>query len=218
VAPEASIAPQEDQGEPGRFATFAISITNHNDPAGQTFDSHYDVTLPELPAGWTVGWTVGAAKTVPPGESREFDLFVASPRRAYPGRYAFTMTVRDHDGGAEGAAEVAGAYTILPPPGDADGDGLPNEADNCMDEVNPNQRDTDADGFGNACDGDYDNDGFVGLDDFSMFLDSFGSASWDRDLTGDGIVGLADFGSFAGRFGGLPGPSGLLCAGTPPCP
>jgi hypothetical protein len=35
---------------------------------------------------------------------------------------------------------------------DTDGDGVPNASDNCPDAANPNQLDSDRDGFGDACD------------------------------------------------------------------
>ena len=41
---------------------------------------------------------------------------------------------------------------------DGDGDGIDDPADNCVTTVNPNQLDTDADGFGDACDEDDDDD------------------------------------------------------------
>jgi hypothetical protein len=36
--------------------------------------------------------------------------------------------------------------------GDADGDGVPDSADNCSDVSNPNQADSDGDAVGDACD------------------------------------------------------------------
>lgn len=41
---------------------------------------------------------------------------------------------------------------VVTPPPDADGDGVPDASDNCVDVVNPDQADADGDGKGNACD------------------------------------------------------------------
>ena len=43
---------------------------------------------------------------------------------------------------------------------DDDGDGVSNGLDNCVSIHNANQKDTDADGLGDACDDDDDGDGY----------------------------------------------------------
>ena len=118
---------------------------------------------------------------------------------------------------------------------DEDGDGVPDEQDNCPVDVNPGQEDTDADGagdacdnctattnadqrdsngdgFGNACDADLDNNGIVNLADFQSFRGVFGQSPLsqlgeDADFNGDGNVNLGDYGKFRTLFGQQPGPS-----------
>ena len=124
------------------------------------------------------------------------------------------------------ADEVVGVEELVrePLPDDGDGDGVDDDADNCTEVENADQRDTDGDGFGNACDPDYNNDGAVGIPDFNAFRARFGLTDTDPgfdpavDHNGDGAVGIPDFNVFRSYFGQPPGPSGLACAGTVPCP
>jgi hypothetical protein len=59
-------------------------------------------------------------------------------------------------------AAVSGAPVgAHPEPGDVDGDGVRDENDNCVNVRNGDQRDTDGDGPGDACDSDKDGDGFA---------------------------------------------------------
>ncbi|MDJ0867077.1 MAG: thrombospondin type 3 repeat-containing protein [Myxococcota bacterium] len=107
---------------------------------------------------------------------------------------------------------------------DADQDGVRDQDDNCLVTANADQIDTDSDGYGNACDPDYNNDRAVGIPDFNVVRAQFGLTDADPgfdpavDHNGDGAVGLADFNVFRSYFGLMPGPSGLGCAGTVPCP
>ncbi len=103
-----------------------------------------------------------------------------------------------------GADEVVVAITP-----DTDGDGVVDTQDNCILIINPDQRDSNADGFGNICDADLDNNGQVGFSDFSLFRVSFGSNDADADFDGSGQVGFSDFSLFRVMFGKPPGPSGI---------
>ena len=58
--------------------------------------------------------------------------------------------------------------------GDRDGDGVPDAVDNCLTSPNASQRDTDSDGFGNACDPDFNNDGLVDERDMKILTQQFG--------------------------------------------
>ena len=68
---------------------------------------------------------------------------------------------------------------------DTDGDGLIDDVDNCVYTANgpaeDNQLDADEDGYGNACDGDFDQNGFVNSLDFGVFLTCFNSGSPEHD-------------------------------------
>ena len=97
--------------------------------------------------------------------------------------------------------------------GDRDADGIDDQLDNCRDVANEDQRDTDGDGCGNACDADYDQDGLCSGSDFEIFRSVFGLSVGDPDFnanvdhTGDGNVDGADFSAFRSMFGRAPGPS-----------
>ena len=107
---------------------------------------------------------------------------------------------------------------------DVDGDGVCDDVDNCLDEYNADQADVDSDGFGNLCDADANGDGIVGGPDFTAFSLAWGARCGETnynplvDFTSDCVVGGPDFSVLVSRWALAPGPSGLACAGTPPCP
>jgi hypothetical protein len=116
-----------------------------------------------------------------------------------------------------------GCAGTIPCP-DSDADGVLDSADNCLADPNPDQRDTNLDGYGNVCDTDYDGDGMVGTSDFISLVAAFGAAQGqpayqpDLDFDGDGSIGNKEYILLSSDFGAPPGPSGFACAGTPPCP
>jgi len=107
---------------------------------------------------------------------------------------------------------------------DSDGDQIGDVCDDCIDVPNELQIDVDSDGFGNACDADYDQDEFVGPADWSRFLVQNGKkkttvgfdARFDADA--NGVIDMSDAVLTFRNYGGPPGPSGLACAGSVPCP
>ena len=90
---------------------------------------------------------------------------------------------------------------------DADLDLVGDADDNCIEAENPDQRDSDNDGFGNACDADLNNDGFINFVDLGIFRSRFASNDPDADFNGDGLVSFADLAVLRASFGKAPGPS-----------
>lgn len=134
-----------------------------------------------------------------------------------PGRYALRLA-------SDREWVYAMAWDILIEP-DTDGDGVPDESDNCWLDVNADQADQDNDGVGDACDactntipgvpvdlvgcppayrGDFDGDGDVDAQDLQIFESCLtgpavgppASGCEPADLEGDGDVDQSDFGLF----------------------
>lgn len=90
---------------------------------------------------------------------------------------------------------------------DSDSDGVGDDVDNCTLISNPDQLDTNSDGFGNICDPDFDNNGVVNFLDLSYLSNVFLSADADGDLNGDGIVNFLDVVILRDYFLQPPGPA-----------
>ena len=88
---------------------------------------------------------------------------------------------------------------------DGDADGAPDTIDTCRTRANPDQRDSDGDGAGNACDADLNNDQIVNMEDLGLLRQRFFSNDPDADLNGDGVVNVVDLGRFRLLFGSAPG-------------
>ena len=76
---------------------------------------------------------------------------------------------------------------------DYDSDGIPDGSDNAYKTSNPDQKDTDGDGYGNAADADFNNDGVVSASDFLNFKQNYGASDSDADMDGNGKVGASDY-------------------------
>lgn len=103
---------------------------------------------------------------------------------------------------------------------DSDGDGIPDDSDNCITKYNPDQEDTNHNRIGNRCDADFTDDGLVNNDDRqklilhlgAKFGDPSGARGWGPryDLDGDGYIGQSDLDIFNAELAGHPpGPSAL---------
>ncbi len=109
---------------------------------------------------------------------------------------------------------VDGALTFAPPVPDTDGDGVPDNLDNCTLVANPSQCDSDGDGYGNRCDGDFNNNGFTNAQDTTLFRQQLGQPSVgptynQADLNCNGFVNAQDTTILRTLIGQPPGPSAL---------
>ncbi len=91
--------------------------------------------------------------------------------------------------------------------GDADSDGIGNSFDNCIVLANADQRDTNGDGYGNRCDGDFDNNGNTDFADLALMKEVFFTPSADEDMDGNGSVDFGDLAVLKSLFFMPPGPS-----------
>lgn len=122
---------------------------------------------------------------------------------------------------------VARTVEVLGLP-DRDGDGVADEDDNCLDIPNgpfagvcAQQPDGDADGYGAACDTDFNGNGMTDMADLGVMVAAVTEVSTEVrfDLNCNGAADAVDQGVVLMDFlqGGEPGPSGKLCAGAVPC-
>ncbi len=97
---------------------------------------------------------------------------------------------------------------------DADGDGVTDSLDNCLGSANVTQQDDDADGIGNLCDGDFNNDCAVNFLDLAEMKAGFFMPG-ETDMDSSGNTDFTDLAIFKSVFLLPPGPSGVpnICEG-----
>lgn len=114
----------------------------------------------------------------------------------------------DHDGNVRviGSAVDVGAFEFGLQ--DSDVDGVADASDNCTLTANPDQRDTDGDSIGNACDADLNGDCSVGFGDMAALKAAFTPAPYDpdADFNGDGFVNFGDLAFMKSTFFNAPSP------------
>ena len=111
---------------------------------------------------------------------------------------------------------------------DTDEDDVDDALDNCTLTANTDQRDTDADGYGNLCDGDLNNDGSTNSLDLNIYKLAHrtvaGDANYnvDADFNGDDVINTLDLNIYNGLHRQPPGPSCVDnpggCQPPPPAP
>lgn len=101
------------------------------------------------------------------------------------------------------------------PTTDTDNDGVMDFVDNCTLLSNVDQVDSDADGYGNACDGDLNGNGVTNAQDYTIFRAQLGMPSEPpiynpSDFNASGYVNAQDYVLFRQQMlGNPPGPSGV---------
>ncbi|MEO1573488.1 MAG: hypothetical protein AAFU65_00850 [Pseudomonadota bacterium] len=103
-------------------------------------------------------------------------------------------------------------YWTFNGPNDEDGDGVFDAVDNCLTVPNVDQRDSNDDGYGNACDADLTGDCIVNVTDLGALRLLFFSSNPNADFNGDGVVNVTDLGIMRSAFFAPPGPSGVTNA------
>lgn len=90
---------------------------------------------------------------------------------------------------------------------DSDADGITDDSDNCILAANADQRDTNGDGIGNACDPDLNNDCVINFTDLAELKAVFFTNDADADFTGDNVVNFLDLTVIKALFFSTPGPA-----------
>jgi hypothetical protein len=152
---------------------------------------------------------------VDPYNPTDDEVFCSDEVPSLPGtnrRVVYSKPVLDLSGALRTAKRLQlSSASVDPDIADTDNDGIYDKFDNCIEISNPHQRDSDADGYGNACDADYDNNGIVDWPDGAKFVAEYmdtDSVYGDFDQDGDSDADDYNFMLTTLAYK-PPGPSGL---------
>lgn len=173
---------------------YTVRWTNPAQPSG--------VTLTGLRVNWercSNGLDAGSA---------DVEAFRTSYVKTLP-LESYCWTVTSLSSTNDGATSSPVTFHSAP---DTDEDGVLDDVDNCTLVANPTQCDSDADGFGNHCDGDLAGDNDTDAQDFLLFRAQLGEPSEApvynvADLNCNGYVNAQDFVLFRAMLGQEPGPN-----------
>jgi uncharacterized repeat protein (TIGR03806 family) len=145
------------------------------------------------------------ARIVGPADAKHSVLSARAGRRDSNGMPPLASNLVD----AQGVALLNTWINGLGSCTDTDSDQADDARDNCVTIANTDQRDTNDDGFGNACDADLNNSGgLVNFADLAVFRAAFGTSNADADFNGSGgLVNFGDIAIFRSLFGKPPGPA-----------
>jgi len=161
-------------------------------PAGTTFVAAPNCTVAADVVTCNIGTLAAGALAV-----RSITVAVSADRTT---SITNTATISLSETDPTPANNTASDTDLVAPP-DRDGDGIPDPADNCPLVMNADQRNTDGDALGDACDPDDDNDGIVDAADNCALVSNADQLNTDGDALGnacdpdddnDGITDAAD--------------------------
>lgn len=175
-------------------------------------EATYDFCIAEVSSDGT-NWTPVSTTDETGGSNwQSFTMDISSVAGSANARVRFRLSTdvtvtRDGFYVDDVSVRAAGAQCVTAV--DTDGDGVFDNQDNCTQVSNASQLDVDGDGFGNACDTDFNNDNVTNFLDLSLFANDFQSTGvLVTDVNGDGVVNFIDLVAVRDYYLQPPGPSG----------